>query len=577
MAYTSVSINNLIDDINKRKYFLPAIQRKFVWREDKICDLFNSIMRGYPIGTFLFWELTAEKAKSYTFYEFLKNYHQRDSKNELVRSKFPHDIQGVLDGQQRISSMYIALQGIYQTKRKYARKATSSAYDERIFYLDLLEKKGVYNFKFLTEEAAQPDKGKYYFRVRDALDIDNDEDVTNLVDKLFDKSIDKPDVIETNKLKAIEKITTVVEKFNDDQLISYFNIVNKDLDEILDIFVRVNSGGLILSKSDLLFSTLVAHWEDGRKRIENLIDQMNGPDGKFKFNTDFLMRTCLFLIDAPMNFKIQSFDAKNIKKIKDNWQEISKALLDSVDMLRDFGFDHTRLSSNYALTPIAYYLIKGGVANKSTKPELRKFVTHSLLKQIYSGQADSTLRVLRDSLRDKKKAPNDEHKLINPKFSFSAIKSTKFPGGKRISITKDDIADFLKLKKGNQTFLVLSALYPHLKVDQIEFHQDHMHPQSKFRTTILSKQGLSQDQIESWIDMKDQLPNLQLLKGIDNKSKQAMHLVTWVKNAEKDEGIYRKENYIPKSQSLAFEEFETFFEKRKDTLEKKLIKEFTVS
>jgi uncharacterized protein with ParB-like and HNH nuclease domain len=575
MAYTSISINNLIEDINKRKYFLPAIQRKFVWREDKICDLFNSIMKGYPIGTFLFWELTAEKAKKYTFYEFLKNYHQRDSKNELVRSNFPHDIQGVLDGQQRISSMYIALQGIYQTKRKYARKTTSSAYDERMMYLDLLEKKGLYNFKFLTEEAALSDKGKYYFRVRDALDIGNSEDVGRIVDKLFGTSIDKHDLIKKNKLKAIEKITEVVEKFNDDQMISYFNIANKDLDEILDIFVRVNSGGLILSKSDLLFSTLVAHWEDGRKRIEDLIDQMNGDDGKFKFNTDFLMRTCLFLIDAPMNFKIQSFDAKNIKKIKNNWLNISKALLESVGMLREFGFDHTRLSSNYALTPLAYYLIKGGVINKTTKLELKKFVTHSLLKQIYSGQADSTLRVLRDSLRNEKQAPNEEYKLINPKFSFSAIKNAKFPGGKRISITKDDVADFLELQKGSQTFLVLSALYPHLKVDQIEFHQDHMHPQSRFKPTILSKLGLDEIEINAWIEMKDQLPNLQLLKDTENKSKQATQLIKWVENLECSEVAYRKENYIPKNQSLAFEEFETFFERRKDTLEKKLIKELT--
>ena len=92
MAYSSLSIQQLITDITDNKYFLPAIQRKFVWGEEKICKLFNSIMRDYPIGTFLFWELSAEKANEYTFYEFLKNYHERDSKNELVNYDFPREI-----------------------------------------------------------------------------------------------------------------------------------------------------------------------------------------------------------------------------------------------------------------------------------------------------------------------------------------------------------------------------------------------------------------------------------------------------------------------------------------------------
>ena len=137
MAYSSLSIRQLINDINRNEYYLPAIQRKFVWGEGKICKLFNSIMQDYPIGTFLFWELTAQKARDYTFYEFLKNYHERDSKNQLVNNSFSSDIRGVLDGQQRISSMYIALQGVYCTRKKYAKTTNNSAYPERQMYINL--------------------------------------------------------------------------------------------------------------------------------------------------------------------------------------------------------------------------------------------------------------------------------------------------------------------------------------------------------------------------------------------------------------------------------------------------------
>jgi len=574
VAYTSISINELITEINSNKYYLPAIQRKFVWGEKKICDLFDSIMRGYPIGTFLFWELSAQKAKNYTFYEFLKNYHQRDSKNLVVNYRFSHDIKGVLDGQQRISSMYIALQGIYQTKRKYARKTTDNAYEERMLYLNLLSSKSDFEFKFLTkEDAAKYEKKRCYFLVRDALEQEDLSEANKLVDEVIKASSTDINWTAKEEELAIEKVTSLIEKLNDNQQISYFSIVDKDLDEILDIFVRVNSGGLILSKSDLLFSTLVAHWEDGRKSIEKLVEEMNGRDDKFQFNTDFLMRTCLFLIDAPINFKIQSFDAKNIDKIKTNWSSISSALLTTVDLLKDFGFDHTRMSSNYAATPIAYYIYKGGKLTKPIKLDIRKFTVNSLLKQVYSGQADNTLRAIRNGLREKVSDSNGGYRLISKEFSYSSIKDIRLPAGKRIAITQEDVEGFLQMKKSSHTFLVLSTLYPHFKLDQIEFHQDHMHPQSKFTQAKLSKLGLSEEQIEDWISKRDELPNLQLLKGTENKAKQAKFLKTWIENHEPNEAIYRKENYVPAKQSLDFEDFEAFFEKRKTLLEKRLLKE----
>ena len=568
MAYSSLSIQQLITDINKNKYFLPAIQRKFVWSEGRICDLFNSIMRGYPIGTFLFWGLTAKQAKGYTFYEFLKNYHQRDSKNELVKYTFRHDIKGVLDGQQRISSMYIALQGTYQTKRKYARKTTDSAYDERMLYLDLLSKKEEYNFKFLTQKAAKSEKGKCYFLVRNALEVENINDIENLIENMLKESPNKSEWIQKNKSIAFEKINNMVDKFNDNQLISYFSIENKDLDEILEIFVRVNSGGLILSKSDLLFSTLVAHWEDGRKQIEKLIEDINGEDRLFNFNTDFLMRTCLFLIDAPMTFKVKSFDKSNISEIREKWENIVKALTQTSSMLREFGFNKTRLSSNYAATPIAYYLYKGGTVNQESKAELRKLVTHSLLKQVYSGQADSALNGLRDGLRDRKV---EGIPLKEKTFNFDSFKNTKLSGGKKLTIDSDNIDDFLEYKKGSFSFLLLSVLYPDLKIDQISFHQDHMHPHSGFKTKCLKELGLDEETISRWQNMRDQLPNLQLLEGLENSTdKHAMTLVNWVTKSTADEAYYRQRNYIQAEQSLLLKDFEQFFAIRKQLIKEKL-------
>jgi len=561
-------------DISDNKYYLPAIQRKFVWGEGKICNLFDSIMRDYPIGTFLFWDLPAVKADQYTFYEFLKNYHQRDSKNELVRKDFTQEVRGVLDGQQRISSMYIALQGVYCTKRKYAKKVTDNAYPERQFYLNLFGNGKEYGFKFLSNaDARVKNDESYYYLVRNILKQRADTDPYDILDELKELHPEDAELIKRNSKVARKKLSLLVKKLNDDELINYFKIVDKDLDDILDIFVRVNSGGTILSKSDLLFSTLVAHWEDGREQIEKLIDDMNGEDGLFNFNTDFLMRTCLFLVDAPMSFKVQSFNKDNIIKIRDNWENIVKELTKTSALLREFGFNKTRLSSNYAATPIAYYLYKGGQINKQSKIELRKLVVHSLLKQVYSGQADSALSSLRDGLRDR---DLKEFPLKEKDFSFDSFKNTKLSGGKKLTIDSDDIEGFLEYKKGSFCFLILLVLYPDLKVDQISFHQDHMYPHSGFKTSALKDLNFEEEKIARWQSMRDQLPNLQLLEGIENIVKQATPLSKWVKNSDTDESYYRQKNYVPVEQSLFLKDFEEFFEARKQVIKKKLNEEFKV-
>ncbi|MGF1828918.1 DUF262 domain-containing protein [Photobacterium angustum] len=575
MAYSSLSIKQLITDISDNKYYLPAIQRKFVWGEEKICNLFDSIMRDYPIGTVLFWDLAAEKADQYTFYEFLKNYHERDSKNELVRKDFTQEVRGVLDGQQRISSLYIALQGVYCSKRKYAKKATNNAYPERQLYLNLFGDEQTYDFKFLEQkDALIKDDANYFYLVRDILKQAKDVDPQDILEELEINAPADADLLKRNGRVARKKLFLLAKKLNQDELINYFKIVDKDLDEILDIFVRVNSGGTILSKSDLLFSTLVAHWEDGREQIEQLIESMNGEDSLFNFNTDFLMRTCLFLVDAPMSFKVQTFDKNNIAKIRDNWEAIVKALTQTSSMLREFGFNKTRLSSNYAATPIAYYLYKGGKVDKESKVELRKLVVNSLLKQVYSGQADSALSGLRDGLRDRS---TEGFPLKESCFSFSSYQHTKLAGGKRLSIDSDDIEDFLEYKKGSFCFSLLSVLYPDLQLDQISFHQDHMHPHSGFKTSALSALGLTPEEISHWQNLRDQLPNLQLLEGQENSgNKNAMPLENWVVVSETDEQYYRQRNYIPAEQSLKLEDFEQFFETRKQLLRKQLHQIFDV-
>jgi len=113
MAYESpLTIGEIIKDISTSKYVLPSIQREFVWSTSQIERLFDSVMQDYPIGAFLFWELGQGQNTLYDFYSFLQNYHERkNTHNPRINLSGNENVMAVLDGQQRLTSLFIGLKG----------------------------------------------------------------------------------------------------------------------------------------------------------------------------------------------------------------------------------------------------------------------------------------------------------------------------------------------------------------------------------------------------------------------------------------------------------------------------------
>lgn len=118
MAFqTPVTIRKALEHISRDDYVLPAIQREVVWRPDQIVRLFDSLVQGYPIGSFLFWKVGRDHCKEYVFYKFMTHYHQRDLRHlERYELFEPRDITGVLDGQQRLTALNIGLRGTHAEK-----------------------------------------------------------------------------------------------------------------------------------------------------------------------------------------------------------------------------------------------------------------------------------------------------------------------------------------------------------------------------------------------------------------------------------------------------------------------------
>lgn len=155
-----ITIKEAIENIDKNQFLLPAIQREFVWQHSQIEWLFDSIMRNYPISSFLFWQVEGKVKEEYKFYTFINQYREKyDTHNKEISTNGINDFKAVLDGQQRLTSIYIGLKGSYAYK-EYRRKWENNEWSipTRHLYLNISyelenEEDGrMYEFKFLKKD-----------------------------------------------------------------------------------------------------------------------------------------------------------------------------------------------------------------------------------------------------------------------------------------------------------------------------------------------------------------------------------------------------------------------------------------
>jgi len=563
--------------ITENEIYLPAIQRKFVWNTEKIEKLFDSIMRGYPIGTFLFWMVKDKAKRDYTFYKFIQDYHQRDRAWNQVAPKpdLREQFIGVLDGQQRLNSMYVALQGSYAYRRKHGRWNDDDAFPQRFLHLNLFfnpsaeeESEIVYEFSFLTtKEASAVSRSKFWFKVKDILAWPNTSPVFKYIEA---QAKEHPDLHDRLRERGAEILTLLWQRLCSDDVLNYFAIQEQVLDNIVDIFVRVNSAGIPLSKTDLLFSSIVAHWDSGREEIEATIQTLNEKGNGFSFNNDFMMRTCLALADLPVRLKVNSFKKQNIEAIKANWDGIESALDATADLLVEWGFSGQTIPALNAVIPIAYFIHKNGNLPKS-KDALRQFLIRAQVKQIFSSTSDRVLGRIRETLR-KTRDKGKSYELTDKVFALAQL--TQIPEFRSLLITEEDFQDFLDEPKGAYSFMLLSLLYPHLKFEQIQFHQDHIHPRSQFTRKKLNDIGLGDEAVTALLENCDKLPNLQLMEGLENKKKNATPFSKWIESLGKTKSHFLRTNFISPKSNLEIACFERFFAQRRELLREKLMEIF---
>ena len=540
------AIREALESIASRGYVLPAIQREFVWRPEQVCNLFDSVMQGYPFGEFMFWRVEAQNASQYRWYDFVRDYHQRDNPHcPELGPIYDKPLTAVLDGQQRLTAFNIGLRGSMAIKLPYKWWNSSDAFPKRVLALDLLappdpdEEGSRYVFEFVNEDRIGLWDTHLWFRVSDIMSFPTENPAPDMLDWISDIGLDG----ERQRL-AFRTLNRLHQAICVEPVVAYYEEKSQDVERVLNIFIRCNSGGTPLSYSNLLLSIAVSQWDtlDARSEVHGLVDEMNKVRAGLLFNADFVLKAGLMLTDtASVGFKVENFTHENMAILEMNWPNIRQALLETVELVDSFGFDSRTIQATNSLLPIAYYLYLKGAPRDfeisdrflDDRRVIRRWLTRTILKEsgIWGSGLDTLLTALREVIRDS--GGSD--------FPAAALRRVMAQRGKTLDFVEEEIEDLADMRLGDRRiFPLLTMLFPHLE-SRDGSDIDHVFPKSRFVPSRLKTACIAEDQIEAFRDRCDRLANLQLLDRAVNNEKRATLPADWL-DAHCPDGQSR-ENY----------------------------------
>lgn len=589
----AITVESAIRNIAERRYLLPSIQRKFTWDMGQVCRLFDSVMQHYPVNSLMLWKVdSAEIRDGFRFYEFLTKYVERFAENNLDFDTKGHgEFYAVIDGQQRLTSLYIGLKGTYGVKKH--RAWWPKAYDPavlppRTLYLNLAapldpernDDQLIYDFQFLTADglAKKPtDSENLWFEVGQILQFPTVETDDEIVDHVMDY-LDR--LGHGRNQFARRTLSRLYFAIRREAILNYFVEESQDIGRVLDIFIRTNEGGTPLRFSDLLMSIMSANWEDARDRVDELVNLVRTEFG-FSIDRDLVMKAAVMITDADVRFQARNFDASNVAKIRDAWDDIRDSLVESFRMIASFGLNDASLRAKNAVLPIAYYLFHKGrdeasgarglfttinkpIAHRDERTKMRQWLLMSLLRSVFGRAADSLLtslrRVIRENLDDADGFPLD-HILAGYRGTARDLTFDDVFVDRLLATQKDD----------PNCYSILALLQPDVDIQQI-LHADHLHPAADFGKDRLDNREFltGNPDLRAFYEDRENwngVSNLWLLTESENTSKQDKPLKAWL---EPRLGKTALDPLIPAGTSLDFADYKDFIEKRRAFLKAKL-------
>lgn len=570
-----ITIAQAIERIHRNEYLLPAFQRDFVWSAEQIEKLFDSLMKGYPISSMLFWKVKGGTKTDFRFYKFLSafiQYHRIC--NDPIPTDNINDFYAILDGQQRLTSLYIGLCGSYAYKDYRKRwDYSESNFPTRHLYLNISRKytqeesDREFIFSFVDKNISKEkdlfiDKSsEKWFRVGKILALHQDYNY-GIDEFAEDNNIDKES---KRLLRLLDNV--IHTKLN----INFYEEDEQKPDKAVNIFIRINSEGTALSFSDILMSIAIANCKqmDAKTEIKNLVEHIRSKG--FNISHDFILKSFLYLYHKDVRSLITSFNLSFIELVENNWTRIRDAVSNLFDLLRSFGLTDFTMTSYNAAMPILYYLYHKDIyqdfykkmGNREDCEIIKKWLFSILLRRAFGASADSVLAQSR--------------RAYTTDITGCYIKETVtlFPAAeinseiKKLSDVGDDfIEDLLYSQKDSRySFPILAMLYPNLDYRNNNFHQDHLHPASAYNDLE------EKDKEKYGWQVYNSILNLQMLDANENESKNAKPLDKWVseQTRNKDMQKFMEDHLIPDT-DLSLSNFSDFVEKRKTILVQRIKK-----
>lgn len=561
MSYIPKTISEVVTEYLNRTTFLPAIQREFVWGTYDIEKLFDSIMSDYPISTFLFWKVREENKHQWTIYEFIRDFDKGDPHNkEANLAGRNQDIYLVLDGQQRLTSLFIGLLGSY--RYYYYRWRKTKLYLNILKYPngDFNSEELQYQFQFRENEIPnhRDPNPQYWYLVSDILNYEDAEEAKNAVKANISH------FTEDEITLALSNIGRLHTRIHIKRLLNYYEEKSQEYDKVLEAFIRANTGGEKLEYSDILLSTATAKWKNtnAREEIHSFTDNINSIGNGYSFGKDFVLKGCLYLTEGlPIKYKVSNFNRANLEKIESNWTTIKDCIEDTVKLINMFGFSDKNMVAKMSLLPVALYLSKlncPNFINSSNQVDvqnqllIQKWLIIALLKGALGGSSDNTLSILQDT--------------INSQNNYSSYPLRALATSINLNLTFSDVEvnDYLMTNYSTQySYLILSLLCPDRDWKGKQFHEDHIFPKSEFTIKKLQARGYGSTKIDEYMKYYNCILNLELLTDSENREKNAIPFDIWITSRDQN---FKERNLIPMCVCYHFDNFLDFIEERKKLL-----------
>lgn len=553
MKTTDKSIRDVLKMIEAKQMILPALQREFVWKRRDIETLFDSLLQGFPINTLMFWTVSDIKKEVMEFYEFLDPDYQESVSSNKVFTKVDNDRKTiVVDGQQRLTSLYIAIYGSYQLEKGKNKMELYLNLDQKLHSDDSEEDSisstdSYYNFKFMTdfENNKKVSQGEHWIKVKD----------------VYESNFDPLQYLINQQLGNNQFTSTTLQRlyslFRSNEILNAYDIQDESLEHVLNIFVRTNSGGKPLTKGDLLLSVITVNWagqnkENARQFVQEIVSSAAGYG--YKVDKDWVLSCILYILNKEVKLSVNNFDTKTSKDIFDNKEAIRKSINAACCLLNRYGMLERGLTTKLAILPIVYHIYKFGIANNIAKNyntgakqsvesgisvQMRTWLFRAIVTNLFEVGTNETLKKIQEI--QKVKSRSDYFPITEILADIA-----------KLAVDDNKIDELMETEK-KRAFPVLNIIYSstvnknYLK-QNIGYDIDHIHA-----CTLINK--------NSGDNRYDTIPNLQLLTFDENRSKNAMSLKDWWEA----KSIGEKQDYLlPNQFDTNLSTFDSFYENRKE-------------